>query len=174
MELSLFAALGAGFLATSIMSLFLEVAIFNGWSQMPSWQLVLGAVFTGQRDDAMRLGSMVHFAVLGTFFFGTGYAVVLSGFDMPTIWIGAACGLVHGTLVGIVLGTLGDIHPRTIEWATAGVPGPNHGYVAGKDGIQISSPGIFGVNWGELTPAVIVIAHGLYGVVLAAIYLALA
>lgn len=173
MELSLFAALGAGFLATSIMSLLVEVAIFNGWSQMPSWQLVLGTIFTGHRDDAMRLGSIMHFAVLGTAVFGTGYAVVLSSFDAPATWVGAGCGLIHGTLVGIALGIVGDLHPRTIELATAGAPAPSDGYVRGREGVRIASPGIFGVNWGELTPAVIVVAHAVYGLVLAAVYAAL-
>lgn len=169
MDFSLFAALAAGFVATLLMSLFLEIASANGVTSMPTISLIIGTMFSGNREDAVRIGGGIHFVVMGTFLFGVVYAALFSVTDFQSPWLGAAVGSAHGAVMGILLGQLNLVHPRIADSELSPRHAPS-GLVVSQTEVLIADPGIFGVNWGNLTPPTVIVAHAIYGWALAAVY----
>lgn len=170
MEFSLFAALVSGFLATLIMSLFSEVASANGFTTMPTVPFILGTMFTGKREEAVRIGAVLHFAVFGTLVFGTMYATLFSIVELSPLWLGVSLGVGHGAVVGVGFSFVDKIHPRLVEPSDDG-PMPVSGILVEQGRVQLVDPGVFGVNWGAFTPPTLVAAHAVYGWVFAAVYM---
>lgn len=166
MDFSLLSSLIAGFLATVIMTLAIELASLRGVTSMPPMPLLMGAFVTGDHDLAMAVGSALHYVVVGTFVNGTIYALAFS-LTGPGIVVAALFGMVHGALIGAGLGWLTRWHPRVVERPRSG-----HGnaLVSGQDEVLLADPGIFGVGWGDMTPAVLVGAYVVYALVYAFVY----
>ena len=166
MDFSLLSSLIAGFLATVMMTLTTELASLRGATSMPPMPLLLGALISGDHDLAMAVGSAMHYIVVGTVVNGAIYALVLSLTGAGLI--GAALfGMVHGALIGAGLGWLKRFHPRVVDRPA----NRKEAAVSDKRGaILFSDPGIFGVGWGDMTPAVLVGAHVIYALVFAFVY----
>lgn len=166
MDFSLLPALIAGFLATISMTLATELASLRGATSMPPMPLLLGLFISGDHDLAMALGSFFHYVVIGTVVNGAIYALVFSLTGTGIIVVSLA-GMVHGALVGVVLGRLRRFHPRVVD-RTALIGGAA---ISGDRGeIVFSDPGVFGVGWGDMTPVVVVGAHAIYSLVFALVY----
>lgn len=166
LDFSLFSSIVAGFLATVMMSLATELASLRGTTSMPTTQLTLGTFFSGDHELAMLIGSALHFVIIGSIVNGAfyGFALSLAGFSWP---VAVLVGLVHGSLIGTGLGQLRRIHPRVVD----GTAMPRDEVISGIRGeLVVRDPGLFGVGWGEKTPAVLVGAYALYGLVFAFVY----
>lgn len=151
------------------MTLVMEGMSVYGYTSMPSLSLIIGTVFSGNRDAAMRIGLGLYFLVLGSLIPGFFYALFLSLFEMPEWWVGALLGSVNGVLVGVGLGQIGRIHPRMVDGPGAR-PVMVRSLGFGRSEVAIARPGIFGLNWGDLTPVVITIAYAVFGIVFFLIY----
>lgn len=166
MEFNLLASLIAGFLATVIMTLATELAALQGATSMPSMPLLLGAFVSGDHDLAMAVGSAVHYVVIGTLVNGAIYGLVVS-FTGAGMVLAAILGMAHGVLIGVGLGRLKEFHPR-VEDRPAGKSGAAGPAQVGE--VTFNDPEMFGVGWGDLTPAVLVGAYVIYGLVFAFVY----
>lgn len=158
----------AGLLATAVMSLFTETASAAGLTKMPPLALVYGTLFSGDREKAMRIGSGIHFLLLGAVALGLAYASALSLLDVTSWLFVVGLGIVNGVVFGVSLGWLHAFHPRILSTS------PEHPEIKGRNvaagDIGVLDPGIFGVNWGDLTPVVIVTSFVIYSLVFTAAY----
>lgn len=166
LDFSLLSSLIAGFLATVIMTLAIELASLRGVTSMPPMPLLLGAVVTGDHDLAMAVGSALHYLVVGTFLNGVIYALAFS-VTGAGILVAALLGMVHGALIGAGLGWLKQWHPRVVDSVASG---DGSALVPDREGILFEDPGTFGVGWGDMTPAVLVGAYVIYALVFAFVY----
>ncbi len=165
MDFSLLSSLIAGFLATVVMTLATELASFRGATSMPSMPLLLGAWVSGDHDLAVALGSALHYGVIGTVAYGVLYALVFA-LTGTGLLVAAVVGMVHGALIGVGLGWLKQVHPRVVDR-----PGESREAVsAGRGELVFNDPGMFGVGWGDMTPAVVVGAYVVYSLVFALVY----
>lgn len=142
-----------GFIASLALTLIIFAGEGLGVSRI-SLTYMLGTAFTGDRDRANVIGFTLHFAfgvVLALL-----YRFLLAGLGGPTLWTGAAVGLGHGLVVLVVLlPMLPYVHPRMAT--------PHHG----PESIRgLEPPGFLALHYGRATPAVTILAHLAYGVVL--------
>lgn len=128
--------------------------------------LLLGALISGDHDLAMAVGSVFHYVVIGTLVNGAIYGLVISLTGASVV--GAALlGMVHGALIGVGMGWLKQFHPRVVDRPAAR---PGATVSAGRDEIVFTDPGMFGVGWGDLTPAVVVGGYVIYSLVFVLVY----
>lgn len=169
MPFDLVAALLAGLVATIVMTAMMAGAGKAGMTQMPAMTLITGAMLSGDRQKANQLGAVAHFIMMGTVVFGIAYAALFAALGTASWVAGIVIGVVHGVVVGLVgMPMMGSIHPRM----TAGAL-PDGGTVTESDGeVRLVAPGLFGKNWGGMTPAGMVMGHAVYGLVLALVYAA--
>jgi hypothetical protein len=167
MHFDLIAALVAGFVATSAMTVVMGFAKARGLTRMPSFELVTGSVVSPEPEQARKAGLLIHYGVMGTLLFGVGYGAVFAMLDSATWVDGLIVGLIHGFVVGMLfLPAMPALHPR-VEPALAGAGGP---VVRARDGVWLKPPGVLGKDWGEGTPAGVVAGHVVYGMVAALVY----
>jgi len=157
LSLNVGAALLWGLFATGVLTLLMAASQGFGWSRM-SFPFMIGSMVTARRSRAMALGFVLHvgfgvaFAVL--------YALVFEGWQWATWWLGGLLGTFHGLFILIVImPALPDLHPR--------MAGKHHGPTPTR---QLEPPGFMGLNYGRNTPAITLIAHVVYGVLLGAFY----
>jgi len=157
LSLNVGAALLWGLFATGVLTLLMAASQGFGWSRM-SLPFMIGSMVTARRSRAMALGFVLHvgfglaFAVL--------YALVFEGWQWATWWLGGLLGTFHGLFILIVImPALPDLHPR--------MAGKHHGPTPTR---QLEPPGFMGLNYGRNTPAITLIAHVVYGVLLGAFY----
>jgi hypothetical protein len=124
-----------------------------GWTRM-SLPVLLGTMFTADRDRARLVGSLLHI-VNGWIFSAVYFGVfALAGSTSPAL--GALVGLVHGVFVGAVgLPALPAFHPRVAR--------PHAGPTAER---RLEPPGFFARHYGWSTGAVIVVGHVAFGALL--------
>lgn len=145
----------AGFGATVILTLLLTGAQGLGVTRM-SLPYLLGAMFTPDRDRAKLVGTLVHLA--NGWIFSAVYLAAFALAGQASVGLGAAIGAVHGCFVAAVgLPLLPAFHPRVAR--------PHAGPTAER---RLEPPGFFARNYGWSTGLVIVAAHVVFGVVLAA------
>jgi hypothetical protein len=143
-----------GFVATVVLTLLLSGAQGLGVTRM-SLPYLLGAMFTPDRDRAKLLGVLVHLA--NGWVFSLVYFGIFSVAGRPSLLLGAVAGVVHGLFVAAVgLPLLPAFHPRVAR--------PHAGPTAER---RLEPPGFFGENYGWPTGAVIVLAHAVFGMLLA-------
>ena len=169
MEFTVLGALVAGFVATIVMSAMMRMATAAGMTQMPPMPLVTGAMLSGDRDTAVKLGSVIHYLMMGTVVFGIVYAGVFAAVGNASLLTGALIGLAHGVVVGaMAMPMMPAMHPRM-----GAVPAPvGAGGAAARDAdeVHLSAPGFFGVQWGAMTPVGLLLGHVVYGLVAALVY----
>ena len=92
--------------------------------------------------------------------FALGYALLFELLGRSDWWVGAAAGAIHGALaLVILLPMLQDVHPRMAAEDQGPDPTP-----------MLQPPGFLALNYGKRTPLVTVVAHIVYGAIVAAAY----
>ncbi len=166
MEFSIVGALIAGLVGTLVMSMMMKMAGAAGMTDMPPMELVTGAMVSGDEQQAKRIGFVVHWLMMGTVLFGLAYAAVFSLLDSAAWVLGLGVGVAHGAAVGLVfMPMMPAMHPRMSPTAV----GASSVTVEGGE-VHLSSPGIFGKEWGAMTPVGLLMGHAVYGVVVALVY----
>jgi len=142
-----------GLLATALLTAVMIAAQLAGWTRL-DLPLLLGTIVTADPDRARVAGFFVHLAVGEAF--ALGYAAGFALLDTATWWLGALFGLVHVAIaLTVLVPLLPGIHPRMASDRA----GPASTAV-------LEPPGLFGLNYGAQTPAVAVVSHLAFGVVL--------
>jgi len=115
---------------------------------------VLGSLVTPDPDRARIAGFFVHLTVGQGF--ALGYAATFALLNRATWWLGGLLGILHvGIAMTVLLPLLPGVHPRMASHRA----GPSSTAV-------LEPPGLLALNYGIQTPAVAVVAHLVYGVVL--------
>ncbi len=146
-----------GAFATGVLTLLMAASQGLGWSRM-SFPFMIGSMVTSHRSRAMTVGFTLHFA------FGMVvallYALVFEDWQWATWWLGGVLGVFHGLFILIVvMPVMPDLHPR--------MAGKHHGPTPTR---QLEPPGFMGLNYGRNTPALTLVAHVVYGVLLGIFY----
>lgn len=171
MEFNFLAGLVAGFVGTLAMSVLMRAGSAMGMTSMPPMSLIQGAMMTDDPERAKRIGMVTHVLVMGTVVFGTVYAAVFSAVGSASWLAGLVVGLVHGIVAGAVgMPMMGSMHPR-MQGAAAFTGGT--AWTAEGGALRIEEPGLFGRNYGPMTPVGLVMGHLVYGLVVALVYSAL-
>ena len=174
MEFTVLGALVAGLVATIVMSAMMKMATAAGLTQMPPMPLVTGAMLSGDRNTALKLGSVIHYLLMGTVVFGIVYAGVFATVGNASLLTGALIGLAHGVVVGaMAMPMMPAMHPRMGAVAQPVGVGAATAAAHDTDEVHLSAPGFFGVRWGAMTPVGLVVGHVVYGLVAALVYQAL-
>jgi hypothetical protein len=168
MSFEVLPALVAGLLATVVMSAMMALGRSSGLTSMPPMPLVIGTMMSGDEKSASRIGLAIHYGMMGTLVFGLLYGALLTGLGGTPVLTGAAIGLVHGLVVGLVaLPMMPAVHPRM----SAAADGPRTDSVVVEGGVvTLTAPGVLGSKWGAMTPMGLVVGHVVYGVVAAVVY----
>jgi hypothetical protein len=150
-------ALFWGFVATVVLSTIMSLGQGLGLSRM-SLPLLLGTIFTGDRERAGWIGFLVH--LVNGWIFALVYAFAFQSWGWATWWLGAGVGLVHGLAVLLVATPLlGGLHPRMATEHTG--PEPTR---------ALEPPGFLALNYGRSTPVLALVAHVAYGAILGGFY----
>jgi hypothetical protein len=170
MTFEILPALVAGLAATTVMTVMMTASAKMGMTRMPPMTLVMGSMMSADTDRARRMGTMLHYIVVGTLASGLGYAALFAAFDSASAVTGVLIGAVHGLIVGgMAMPMMPAIHPR-MSGATS--DGPVVTEEQGK--LALTAPGFFGTRWGAMTPVGLFVGHLVFGLVMALIYTALA
>jgi hypothetical protein len=151
--MTLWGALAGGFVGTIVLTSGLRVAQELGWTRMDI-PLLLGTVFTDDRDRATVIGVAVHF--LNGLLFALGYYAIFRAVDQAGWAFGAALGVVHAALAGGVLVTLllPAVHPRMgTPWSDA------------EETPLLEPPGFLLVNYGRRTALWTLLGHVAFGAI---------
>ena len=151
--MTLWGALAGGFVGTIVLTSGLRVAQELGWTRMDI-PLLLGTVFTDDRDRATVIGVAVHF--LNGLLFALGYYAIFRAVDQAGWLFGAALGVVHAALAGGVLVTLllPAVHPRMgTPWSDA------------EETPLLEPPGFLLVNYGRRSALWTLIGHVAFGAI---------
>ena len=142
-----------GVIATSTLTALMITAQLAGLTRL-DLPLVLGSLVTPDPDRARIVGFFVHLTVGQGF--ALGYAATFALLDRATWWLGGLLGLLHvGIAMTVLLPLLPGLHPRMASHRA----GPSSTAV-------LEPPGLLALNYGIQTPAVAVVAHVVYGIVL--------
>lgn len=153
--MSIWAALAGGFVGTLILTTLLRTASELNLTRM-DLPFLLGTAVSADRERAKAIGYLAHL-VLGLVF-ALGYYGLFLALGHHDWWLGAAFGLGQGLFAGTVLVNvlLPLVHPRM------GTPSSDIAAVA-----LLEPPGFMLRNYGIQTPTVSLLAHILYGAVIA-------
>jgi hypothetical protein len=150
---TLWGALAGGFVGTIVLTSGLRLAQELGWTRMDI-PLLLGTVFTDDRDRATVIGVAVHF--LHGLLFALGYYAIFRAVDQAGWAFGAALGVVHAALAGGLLVTLllPAVHPRMgTPWSDA------------EETPLLEAPGFMLMNYGRRTALWTLLGHVAYGAI---------
>jgi hypothetical protein len=142
-----------GLLATTVLTAVMIAAQLAGLTRL-DLPLVLGTTVTADPDHARIAGFLIHLGV-GQIF-ALGYVTVFALLHQATWWLGGLLGLLHVAVALLVLlPLLPGVHPRMASHRA----GPS-------STAALEPPGLLARNYGVQTPAVAILAHVAYGVVL--------
>lgn len=115
---------------------------------------MLGTAFVADQDRARIVGVVAHL-IFGQCF-ALGYAAVFAAVESSPAWLGAVLGVLHGFVaVGLIVPLLPAVHPRMLSQR------------AGRSAhAGLEPPGALASNYGRETPAVTLLAHLVFGIVL--------
>jgi uncharacterized membrane protein YagU involved in acid resistance len=143
--------------ATTVLTTMQGISQGLGATRM-SFPLLVGSIFTGDRDRARLYGAVFHF--FNGLAFSLAYVFVFESLHRATWWIGALLGLLQSLfLLVVVLPTFPGIHPRMAS--------ESHGPSSTR---YFEPPGFLGLNYGVRTPISILVSHVLFGIVLGSFY----
>ncbi|SCF16776.1 hypothetical protein GA0070607_6384 [Micromonospora coriariae] len=142
-----------GLVATAVLTAAMIAAQLAGLTRI-DFPLVLGTFVTEDPDRARVVGFFMHLCAGQGF--ALGYAATFALLHRATWWVGALLGTIHvGIALTVLLPLLPGVHPRMAS-QRAGLTST----------AVLEPPGLFAVNYGIQTPAVVTTVHVLYGVVL--------
>jgi hypothetical protein len=147
-------ALGGGLIGTVVLTTSLRGAQEAGWTRM-DLPLLLGTIFTSNRNRASMFGYAVHFA--NGMIFAVVYALVFASVGHAGWLFGAGLGLVHALFAGSALVNLllPAVHPRMgTPWTDA------------EETPVLEPAGFLLANYGRRTMAASIVAHILYGAII--------
>ena len=146
-----------GFGGTVVLTTVLAAAQGLGLTRM-NIPYLLGTIVTPDRDRAKVYGVLVH--LLNGWIFSLVYIAAFHAVGLFTWWFGMAIGLVHAAFVlAVALPVMPGVHPRMAS------------EIAGPTTIpMLEPPGFLGMHYGIRTPLSVVLAHLLYGAVVALFY----
>lgn len=146
-----------GFVATVLLTSVMTGAQGLGLTRI-SLPHLLGTMVTGSHDRALAAGTAIH--LVNGWLFALLYAWGFEQVGRATWWLGGAAGLLHGVFVLTAgMSVLPGIHPRMAS--------ERQGPTAKR---QLQPPGFLALHYGQRTPAFLLAAHVLYGIVLGAFY----
>jgi hypothetical protein len=146
-----------GLFATIVLTTLSAAAQGLGLSRM-SMPLLLGSIFTADRQRANVIGFLLHF--VNGWAFASLYAIAFERLRLATWWLGGLLGLAQALFLLIaVMPLLPSLHPRMASEDFG--PNPTR---------QLEPPGFMGLYYGRRTPLVTIAAHVIYGVVLGGFY----
>lgn len=146
-----------GFISTLLMTI-MEAGAQAFRITRIDFSLLLGTIFTTNRDRARMYGFIAH--VVNGWIFSLLYVLAFESWGAASWWRGALIGVVHALFVLlVVLALMPGIHPRMAS--------EHHGPTASR---QLEPPGWFGLNYGVRTPISIFLSHIVFGAVLGAFY----
>jgi uncharacterized membrane protein YagU involved in acid resistance len=142
-----------GLMATAVLTAVMTGAQLLGWTRL-DLPLLLGTIKTEDPDRARVVGFFMHLAIGEGF--ALGYAAGFALLDDATWWLGALFGLLHVSVaLTVLVPLLPGVHPRMAS---------NR---AGPASVAVlEPPGLLGLNYGAQTPAVALVAHLVFGIVL--------
>ncbi len=146
-----------GLIATGALTAVMTTAQLAGLTRL-DLPLVLGTLVTQDPDRARVAGFVIHLAV-GQLF-ALGYVTMFALLHRATWWLGGLLGLLHvAVALMALLPLLPGFHPRMAShragpWSRA----------------VLEPPGLLALSYGAQTPAVAVVAHVVYGVVLGLLF----
>lgn len=148
-------ALAGGFAGTVVLTSVLRAATELHLTRI-DLPFLLGTIVTGDRSRAKALGYLAHFLV--GFAFALVYYALFAVLGRHDWWLGAVFGLAHGVISGTVLVNvaLPLVHPRMgseLSDATTNA--------------LLEPPGFLARNYGPQTALAGLVAHVLYGVIVA-------
>ncbi len=142
-----------GFIATLVLTSLMAAAEHFRLTRM-SLPLLLGTMFTANRDSAKATGFLMH--VVNGWVFSLVYLVVFETFGTASVVYGAVAGFVHGMIVlSVVVPLLPGVHPRMAGEQQSPI-----------DIRQLEPPGFMGMHYGPRTPVAAIVAHIVYGAIL--------
>ena len=142
-----------GGIATAAMTGIMQGAQGFGFSRL-SIPFMVGTIFLENRRLATILGVAIY--VLGGWAFAFLYFLALTSLNLLTWWAGGLLGLVHGlVLLVAALPLFPYIHPRMASDFDAPVAKP-----------LLEPPGFLALNYGGGTPATMLLAQGVYGMLI--------
>ena len=146
-----------GVVATTALTAVMIAAQMAGLTRL-DLPLVLGTVVTADPDRARVAGFFIHLAVgMG---FALGYAAMFDLVHSATWWFGALLGLLHvAVALMVLLPLLPGVHPRMAS----------HRASPASTAV-LEPPGLLALNYGAQTPAVAIVAHLVYGIVLGLLF----
>src|SRR5439155_16662617 len=119
---------------------------------------MIGTIFTPDRDKAKLIGVIVHF--LNGWWITLIYSALFQNWDEATWWQGAILGLVHALfLLIVIMPIVPGLHPRMASEERGPTPSK-----------QLEPPGFLALNYGRRTPISIILAHLIYGIIIALLY----
>jgi hypothetical protein len=141
-----------GFVATVLLTAIMVGAQLAGFSRM-DLPLMLGTIFVEDTDRARVVGFLIH--LVNGQVFALFYASAFSLLHFSSWWLGAAFGFLHGlAALTLIVPMLPGVHPRMASER------------AGPDLHVLEPPGLLALNYGRETPAVALVAHVAYGLLL--------
>src|SRR2546421_1154194 len=144
-------------LGTLAMTTLMEGGQFFRVTRM-SLPFMLGTFVTENRTWAKVWGFVLHFA--DGIVFAIGYGLFFEVVNRSDWWLGAIAGALHGVFVlTVVIPLIPDVHRRMASEDEGPDPTP-----------MLQPPGFLAVNYGPQTPIATVLAHVIYGAVLATFY----
>ncbi len=149
----------SGFVATIALTTLLAVFRGGGMTRM-DFSLMLGTIFTYNRDRAKVIGFTLHF-LLG-WLFSLVYVLIFIqlGTQASFRLLGPMLGLVHALfLLSVGMWILPSVHPRMASEDQG--PEPTR---------QLEPPGYLAMNYGRQTPLAMVLAHVVYGAIIGWMY----
>jgi len=142
-----------GAVATAAMTGLMQGAQGLGLSRL-SIPFMVGTIFSADRRVATIVGFAAYFA--GGWIFAFLYFLVLTSLGLLTWWAGGLVGLLHGVLLLVAaLPLFPLIHPRMSSDFDAPVARP-----------VLEPPGFLGLHYGAGTPATMLVAQTVYGVLI--------
>ncbi len=150
------AAVGAGAVGTAVMTAIMYMGLGMMPKQMPmNIMYMMGTMMSRSTMPIYVMGAMMHFGI--GIMFGLAHTALYSAFDLESglVGWGVLFGLVHWMIAGIGMGMMGSMHPRM------------------RTG-EVFAPGLFVRNFPPMTVMGFMMLHMIYGLVVGALYEALA
>jgi hypothetical protein len=151
--ISIWGALAGGAVGTVVLTSGLRFAQAAGWTRM-DLPLLLGTIFTDDRDRASLIGYVLHF--VNGFLFALAYYAIFRAVGHAGWLFGAVLGVVHAAFAAGLLVTvlLPVVHPRMgTLWSDA------------EETPILEPPGFLLVNYGRRTAIGTLIGHIAYGAI---------
>lgn len=143
-----------GFAGTLLLATIMTTCKYFGLTRM-DLPFLLGTMFTSNRNRAQWVGFIVHLFI--GWVFAILYAAAFMTASLQTLWFGLTLGFAHAAFVLTVgLQIVNYLHPRMAR--------PFQGPTPTR---HLQPPGFMALNYGKSTPAITILAHMVFGGILA-------